>query len=539
MPATHEVSNQPPPLRDFNRFLANPPLRAALAREGAPWADDELIARGVELGSGEWIERGETANRNPPRLRLFDRFGHRLDRFDFDPAWHACLDWLKRQGLAGAAWHDARTGAAVRRAALFQLFAEVECGSLCPATMSHSAVPLLALSPALADPWLRLLQAPVHDGRDLPIAQKSGLLIGMGLTEKQGGSDLRANTTRAVPAGDGWYALTGHKWFFSVPNSDAHLVTAQAADGLSCFFLPRFLPDGRRNAVRIQRTKDKLGDHANASAEVEFDAALAWPIGGEGRGIATIIEMANHTRLDCASGSAGIMHGVFSEALHHARHRHAFGKPLIEQPLMAAVLADLALECAGHSALCLRAAATVDHPGDGGERLLKRLLTPLAKYWICKRTPTVVAEAMEVLGGNGYIEEGPIARPFRQSPLNSIWEGAGNVMCLDLLRVLAREPHAREVLISELERPLGAHPAHDRQVARIKDQLRREPVEAQARWLAEELAVALEASCLLRTPGVLAEAFCNSREAARGQCLGAVAAPALAAGEVLRAVGAG
>ncbi|MBR0565085.1 isovaleryl-CoA dehydrogenase [Azoarcus sp. L1K30] len=511
MPETHHVANQPPPLADFNRFTVNRPLRDALLREGAGWADEELAACGAELGSAEWIARGETANRNLPRLRLFDRVGHRLDSFDFDPAWHQCLDWLKHHGLAGGAWRDTRRGAAVRRAALFQLFAEVECGSLCPTTMSHGAVPVLTRHPEFSTPWAEALQTLTHDPRELPAADKRGILVGMGMTEKQGGSDVRANTTRAEAAGDGWFALTGHKWFFSVPTADAHLVTAQAPGGLSCFLLPRYLPDGRRNTVRIQRAKDKLGDHANASAEVEFDGALARLVGEEGRGIPTVLEMAHHTRLDCANGSAGIMRGALNEAVHHARHRHAFGKALIEQPLMAAVLADLALETAGHSALCLRVAATIDRRASDDDRLLGRLLTPLAKYWVCKRCPAVVAEAMEVLGGNGYIEEGPLARPFRQSPLNSIWEGAGNVMCLDVLRVLAREPHAIDVLVAELERRRSANAAYNRAVVTIKNRLARPHAEAEARHLVTELAIVLEAGCLLGSPGVVGDAFCATR----------------------------
>jgi putative acyl-CoA dehydrogenase len=460
---TGGAANQPPPLEDHNRYLGNRALRAAVAREGAGWADGELAACGAELGSAAWIARGEDANRHPPRLVLFDRYGNRADRFEFHPAWHECLAWLRGHGLAGGTWGDSRPGAHVRRAALFQLFAEVECGSLCPATMSYGAAPLVARTPALAEPWRRLLAAPDYDARFIPAAAKRGVLIGMGMTERQGGSDVRANTTRAEFAGDGWYRLTGHKWFFSAPMCDAFFVTAQAPGGLSCFLLPRFTPDGAVNAIHLQRAKDKLGDHANASAEVEFHGALALLAGEEGRGIATVLEMANYTRLDCASGSAGVMRGALAEALHHARHRRVFGKPLVEQPLMANVLADMALEVAGHTALCLRVAATVDRQqGDEAEAVLKRLLTPLAKYWVCKRTPPLVAEAMEVIGGNGYVEEGRMARPFRQAPLNSIWEGSGNIMCLDLLRALGREARAREVLVAELERARGRNAGHDR-----------------------------------------------------------------------------
>ena len=510
--ATIDSTNQAPPLENHNRYRGHRVLREAVAREGAAWADEELAACGQALGSSHWIAQGDAANRYPPSLHMLDRFGERSDSFEFHPAWHACLHWLKQHGLAGAAWCDERAGAQVRRAALFQLFAEIECGSLCPTTMSHSAAPVLARTPALAEPWRRLLMAAEYDPRDLPAGDKSGLLVGMGMTERQGGSDVRSNTTRAEAAGGGWYRLEGHKWFFSVPMSDAHLVTAQSPGGLSCFFMPRFGPDGRRNGIRIIRAKDKLGDHANASAEVQFDAALALLVGEEGRGLATVLEMANHTRLDCANGSAGIMRGAFAEALHHARHRRAFGKALVDQPLMANVLADMALEVAGHVALCLRVAATVDRRADEGEAALGRLLTPLVKYWVCKRTPALVAEAMEVLGGNGYVEEGRMARPFRQSPLNSIWEGSGNVMCLDVLRALARAPRVTEALVAELERACGHNRTHDRDVTHIKNMLAAGPVECEARHFAERLALVMEASLLLRAgAGPLADTFTTSR----------------------------
>ncbi|HRP95312.1 MAG TPA: acyl-CoA dehydrogenase family protein, partial [Rhodocyclaceae bacterium] len=481
---------------------------------GAGWAEPELREAAGELGRREWIARGEQANLYPPRLRRYDHHGRRLDEFDFHPAWHECLAWLKDKGLGGATWADPRAGAHVRRAALFQLFAEVECGSLCPITMTHGAVPVLAREPLLAEPWLRLAQAPVHDARFIPAAAKRGVLIGMGMTERQGGSDVRANSTRAAAVGDGSWRISGHKWFLSATMSDAFLVTAQAPGGLSCFLLPRLLPDGTRNGLRIERAKDKLGDRANASAEVEFDEALAWPVGEEGRGIATVLEMGNHTRLDCANGSAGLMRAALAEAVHHARHRHAFGRALIEQPLMANVLADIALELEGHIALCLHVAGCVDRERTSEEAAaLRRLLTPVAKYWVCKRTPAVVAEAMEVTGGNGYVEDGPMPRLFRQAPLNSIWEGAGNVMCLDVLRVLAREPRAAAILVAALERPGTAVPAYRRALDAFKAALIGAPAdEASARRLATRIALLMQAALLLADgANPTAEAFCASR----------------------------
>jgi putative acyl-CoA dehydrogenase len=531
MRSTHigqQVLNQPPARQDFDRAAGHRALRDALAREGAAWADAELLACGAELGRSDWIVRGELANRHPPLLKRFDRFGRRADAFEFHPAWHECLDWLKGKGLGGATWADPRPGAHVRRAALFQLFAEVECGSLCPITMTHGAVPVLAREPALAEPWLRLLHAPDYDARALPATAKRGVLIGMGMTERQGGSDVRANTTQAVPAGDGRYRITGHKWFLSATMSDAFVVTAQAPGGLTCLLLPRLLPDGTRNALRIERDKDKLGDRANASAEVEFDDALAWRIGDEGRGIATVLEMGNHTRLDCANGSAGLMRAALAEAVHHARHRHAFGRALIEQPLMANVLADIALEVEGHVALSLHVAGCVDRESVSEDAaLLRRLLTPVAKYWVCKRTPMVVAEAMEATGGNGYVEDGPMPRLFRQSPLNSIWEGAGNIMCLDVLRVLAREPRAADVLVAMLEGPAAREPAYRRALDALKNRLAGPPAaEASARELTAPNALLVQAALLLGDgTSPVAETFCASRlDTAAGHAFGTLAA---------------
>ncbi len=403
------------------------------------------------------------------------------------------------------------------RAALFQLFAEVEGGALCPTTMTYACVPALKREPKLAATWLPKVLSPEYDPRFLPGPQKTGATLGMGMTEKQGGSDVRSNTTFAEPAGhDEWgetYRLTGHKWFLSAPMSDAFLVLAQMGLGLSCFFVPRFLPDGTVNAIRIQRLKDKLGDRSNASSEVEFWNAQGWLVGEAGRGIPTILEMGTWTRLDCVLGSAGLMRSAISIALHHAHHRSVFGKPLVQQPLMMNVLADLALETEAAQSLALRLAGAFDRRSDEREALLMRLLTPAAKYWVCKRGPTLAAEAMEVLGGNGYVEENQMAGIYRQIPVNSIWEGSGNVMCLDVLRALRKHPETVNALLSEIEPASGRHEAFDRHVSWLKDNLlSREHNEASGRRLTQGIALGMQGALLLRhAPDDVAEAFCASR----------------------------
>jgi putative acyl-CoA dehydrogenase len=512
-PATHAIENQAEPLEEVNLYALNLALQEAVAREGAGWAHDELLAAGAELGTREWMKRGDAANRNPPVLHAFDRAGRRRDVFEFHPAWHECLRWLKAKGVDTGAWADPRRGAHVRRAALFQLFAEVEDGSLCPTTMTYGVVPPISRSPELAREWMHLLLSREYDERFLPAPRKRGVMMGMGVTEKQGGSDVRANTTRADPAGGGWHRLVGHKWFLSATMCDAFLVTAHAPRGLSCFLLPRFLPDGTQNPLHLVRAKDKLGDRSNAGAEVELPGTLAFLVGEEGRGIPTVIEMATYTRLDCANGSAGIMRAAVSLALHHARQRHAFGRPLSEQPLMRNVLADMAIEAEAHAALAMRVAGAFDRQGDAREDAIRRILTPVAKYWVTKRCPHLVAEAMEVLGGNGYIEDGPMARLFRQSPLNAIWEGAGNVMCLDVVRAMAKDREALPALEAELSAAAGRHPAYDRFVAALEGELSRsDEVEGRSRRLVERAALAVQASLLLRhAPGFVAEAFCASR----------------------------
>ncbi|HEY7945182.1 MAG TPA: isovaleryl-CoA dehydrogenase [Casimicrobiaceae bacterium] len=510
-------ANQPPPFEGRNLYLGDRALRAAVERGGAAWANDNLTEWGAALGSAEVFALAARANRLVPELRTHDRFGNRVDEVGFDPAWHELMMLAMIEGEHSSPWTDERAGAQVARAAAYLMHAEVENGTQCPLTMTFAAVPVLrrhaGAAPWLADDWLPRIVSRDYDPRALPVSQKTSALIGMGMTERQGGSDVRANTTRAEPAGGGEYRLTGHKWFFSAPMCDAHLVLAQAPEGLSCFLLPRVLPDGTRNAVRLQRLKDKLGNRSNASCEVEFDDAAGWLLGDEGRGVQTIIEMVQHTRLDCAIGSAGLVKSAAAQALHHARHRRAFGKRLAEQPLMQNVLADLTVEAEAAVASALRLAATFDAGAGEPERALARLATPALKYWLCKRAPMVAAEAIEVLGGNGYVEESALPRLYREAPLNSIWEGSGNIMCLDVLRAVRREPDAVAALKDELALARGADARLDRHLARLTDTLADGALdEAGARRLAGDIALALAASLLVRSaPAPVADAFCASR----------------------------
>ncbi len=510
---THEVTNQAPPLVDLDLFGTDRALVEAVTREGADWALPDLHAFGTRLGSAETIELGRQANAYPPVLRSFDRFGRRLDEVEFHPAYHALMALAVGQGLHTAPWAEPRPGAHVARAAGVILQCQVEAGVQCPTTMTYGAVPALQRDAAIAQDWLPLLYSRNYDRHLRPAPEKTGVMMGMGMTEKQGGSDLRSNTTRAEPIGGAAYAISGHKWFFSAPMCDAFLILAQAPAGLTCFFLPRFLPDGTKNAIHLQRLKDKLGNKSNASSEVEFHGAIAWPLGEEGRGVPTIIEMGNYTRLDCALGSTGLLRGAVAQATHHAAHRSAFQKRLIDQPLMSNVLADLAVESEAATALMMRLARAYDRQDDPAETALRRLLTPAAKYWICKRLPMAAAEAMEVLGGNGYVEEAPLARIFRESPLNSIWEGSGNVMCLDVLRAAARTPDALDILFAELAPAGGADRHFDAHVEALKDRIARDGLaENQARHFVESLVLALQGALLLRQgdPDV-ADAFCASR----------------------------
>jgi putative acyl-CoA dehydrogenase len=539
---THEVFNQAAPFADVNLFRCDPALRESLEREGGGWAAGTLDALGARLGSADAQELARLANEFTPRLVNFDRAGHRIDEIEFHPAWHSLMRMLIENGAHSLPWEggegERQAGAQVARAAAYLLFGQLENGSQCPVTMTYASVPALRQNPAIAARWLPKILSREYDPRSLPMEQKRGALIGMGMTEKQGGTDVRANTTRAAmldPAqaksrfgeeGEGAHVIVGHKWFFSAPQCDAHLVLAQldagsSADGsppgLSCFFVPRFLPDGSRNDIRVQRLKNKLGNRSNASSEVEFCDAIGWMIGREGRGIPTILEMGSHTRLDCVTGTAGIMRAALCHALHHARGRSAFGRPLAEQPLMQNVLADLALESEAATAFALRLARCYDRQDDPFEVLLGRILTPAGKYWLCKRGPAFGAEAMEVMGGNGYVEDGPLARLYREFPVNSIWEGSGNVMCLDVLRAFGKSPEAGAALARELGLAAGLDARYDAWCARLRADL--EPganpgavSESGARRLAERLVVGVQAGVLLRhAPAYVAEAFVASR----------------------------
>ena len=522
---THEVQNQAPPFVNVNLYACDPALQEALVREGGGWAAAQLEALGARLGSAEVQELARLANLHGPTLTGFDRAGHRVDDIEFHPAWHALMGIAVGAGLHAAPWSEPRPGGQVARAAQYLLLGQAENGIQCPLTMTYAAVPALRRAPALAAIWLPKMLAREYDPRPLPIHLKRGALVGMGMTEKQGGSDLRANTTCATPlapgqegaSGEGAWRIVGHKWFYSVPQADAHLVLArcegEAAGGLGCFLVPRFLLDGRRNAVRVQRLKDKLGNRSNASSEVEFCGALGWLIGAPGRGIPTILDMGGHTRLDCVLGSAGIMRAALCHALHHARGRMAFGRPLIEQPLMRNVLADLALESEAATALALRLARCFDEKDDAAQAALARVLTPAGKYWICKRGPGFGFEAMEVLGGSGFVEDAPLARLYRELPVNSIWEGSGNVMCLDVLRALSRSPAAREALAAELALGYGLHEAFDAYAAQLlSDLATAQPEEFGARVLAECIVLAVQAALLLRhAPPFVAHAFVQSR----------------------------
>jgi len=527
VPPTHEVLNQPPPLVGYDLYDADPALASALHREGAGWAEDRVRALGALAGSPEAIGWGEAADTHPPKLRTHDRYGRRVDEVEFHPAWHRLLGTAVRHGLHAAPWRDPRPGAQVARAAGFYLWSQVEAGHGCPVSMTFAAVPALRAAGGLAAEWEPKLTALAYEPGLAPLAAKAGALCGMAMTEKQGGSDVRANTTAAVPAGDDLWRLTGHKWFCSAPMSDAFLVLAQAPAGLSCFLVPRVLPDGARNGFHLQRLKDKLGNRANASAEVELDGAAARLVGEAGRGLAAILEMVNHTRLDCVVGSAALMRQAAAQATHHAAHRSAFGRRLADQPLMTNVLADLAVESEAATLLAMRVAGAFDRAaGDPAEASLRRLATAVAKYWVCKRAPAVAAEALECLGGNGYVEDSGLPRLYREAPLNSLWEGAGNINSLDVLRVLARQPESLEVLLAEVAPARAAEPRLDRAAVAVERELAAAPdpvgLQAGARRLVERLGALLQGALLVRFghPAV-ADAFCASRLAGdHGAALG-------------------
>ena len=518
MNATHEVFNQPEPLVDVNLFEGNRALQDAL-RFNAPALDvAALRALGQQVGSAGMQQHARLANVYKPQLRTHDRFGRRIDQVEFHPSYHALMSAATAAGLHGTPWAQAAPSPHLHRAAAFMLFTELEPSILCPISMTYAVTPALQGNPAIYADWAPQLTSRAYDPALRRWKDKPGVTVGMGMTEKQGGSDVRANTTQAVPEGcDGWgqrFTVTGHKWFFSAPMCDAFLILAQTPAGLSCLFLPRVLPDGTLNRLFIQRLKDKLGNQANASSEVEFAGATAWLVGEEGRGVPQILAMGTLTRLDCALGTSGLMRQALSLALDHTAQRMAFGKRLIEQPLMRNVLADLALESEAATALALRLASSFDRPDDEHERIMQRLLTPVAKFWICKRGSAFAQEAMECLGGNGYVEEGGegiLARIYREMPVNSIWEGAGNIMALDLLRAL-RKADAAAALAHELAPAKGMHPALDHLAARLPTRVEQMATAMEARRLAQDVALAVQAALLAQTaPAAVFGAFCDSR----------------------------
>ncbi|MDR3100714.1 MAG: isovaleryl-CoA dehydrogenase [Paraburkholderia sp.] len=538
---THEVTNQAPPLADYNLFTTDVALGEALARAGADWHREALARHGATLGAAATLALADLANRHAPELHTHSPRGERIDALEFHPAWHELLALLRAEGLHALPFSEPRPGAMAARCAGYFLHAQLESGSLCPLTMTFASIPVLQREPALFEALREPLYAREHDPRDVPLATKRSMMIGMGMTEKQGGSDVRSNRTLARPAGvasgrGAAYLLTGHKWFFSAPQCDAHLVLARSTEheGLSCFFVPRFKPDGTKNAVHVQRLKDKLGNRSNASSEVEFFDAWGVMVGDEGRGIATIIEMANYTRLDCVIGSAALMRAALVQAIHHARHRSAFGRALADQPLMQNVLADLALESEAATVLFMRlaqafeesasmdtaanAARAAGASAEESERALearawRRIVTPAAKFWVCKRALAFTGEAMEVWGGNGYVEEGPMARFYREAPVNSIWEGSGNVMCLDVLRALERDADAAQALFLAWRREAAGHPALGAALDQLSVLLNGAPGtrEASARHIAQQIVLIAQAMLLRAGPPEVAEAFIATR----------------------------
>ena len=520
-PDTHTVLNQSTPYRDVNLFTSDRVLRAAVEREGGSEAVPRLMTLGATAGSAEAFERGRLANENPPKLRAFDDKGRRLDIVEYHPAYHECMALSVAEGLHCGSFEPLkdgggpRPGANVARAAGSYVVAQMEAGHCCPITMTNASIATLRLQPEIARQWLPRILTRSYDPRFRPSAEKTGVTIGMGMTEKQGGTDVRANTTRAEPAGNGGpggeFLLTGHKWFLSAPMSDAFLMLAQTGKGPSCFLVPRFLPDGSVNPLRFQRLKAKLGNRSNASSEVEFDGVHGWLIGEEGRGVASIIEMVTCTRLDCTVSSAGLMRLCLATAIHNCSERQVFGKRLTEQPMMQSVLADLALDSEAATALAFRLARSFDQQGDAGEDAWRRVMTPVTKYWVCKIAPAFAYEAMECLGGNGYVEEGTLARVYREVPVNAIWEGSGNVMCLDVLRAVARdrEPAARllEQLVGETRGLPGAAAA----AKGIADMLSSPEGERHARRAVEMLALLAATAALNATAPELAAAFAEAR----------------------------
>ena len=513
MTATHEVLNQTPPLVGHDTS-ANPALREGLEREGAGWALAEVSELGRLAGTADAQELGRTAERNKPVLHTHDRYGHRIDEVSYDAAYHELMRTAVAHGLHGAPWADERPGSHVARAAKFMAW-NVDAGHTCPISMTYAVVPALRANPALSAQLEPLLTNRTYDPGLRDPATKRGLVAGMSMTEKQGGSDVRANTTTASPQSDGTHSLVGHKWFTSAPMSDVFLTLAQAPGGLSCFLVPRVLPGGGRNAMALVRLKDKLGNRSNASSEIEYDGAAGWLVGEEGHGVRTIVEMVNMTRLDCVIGAAAGMRTAVLQATHHARHRSAFGRPLVQAPLMRSVLADLAVESEAATTAMMRLAGANDRAvrGDQGEAALRRIALAVTKYHVCKRAPVVAGEALECLGGNGYIEDSDMPRLYREMPLLSIWEGSGNVAALDALRALAREPHTLDAYLGEVEQAEGADRRFDDALARLKKELTSfDDLELRARRIVEQLALVFQGSLLVRhSPDAVADAFCASR----------------------------
>lgn len=519
---THELSNLSSELCDYNMYTEDAALRAAVQREGGQWADPELGEFGRLTGSADYLELGRLANQFTPELDTHDRFGKRIDLVQFHPAYHQLMKTSIEHGLHASPWTDPGPGAHVARAAKTYLHTQVEAGHGCPITMTFAAVPALRLQPDLASVWEPKITARVYDPRNVPVAQKQGLTIGMAMTEKQGGSDVRSNSTRAYPLGGGGpgqaYELVGHKYFVSAPMCDAFLVLAQAPGGLSCFLLPRWRPDGSKNPLQVLRLKKKMGNASNASCETELRGTLAWMVGEEGRGVRNIIEMVSMTRFDCMIGSSAGMRMAASQALHHCSVRSAFGKLLNQQPLMQNVLADLALESEAAMTLTMRIARAMDQRADEHEDLLVRLVTAVGKYWICKRTPNHAYEAMECIGGSGVMEDSMMPRLYREAPVNTIWEGSGNVQCLDVLRALSKTPAVLDAFFAEVAQARGAHPVLDRFVASLATDLKDlQELEYRARDVVDRMALALQAALLVRHgPAFVGDAFCHSRLAQLG-----------------------
>lgn len=518
VPHTHEVRNQPPPLTDYNAFDGDTALCEAVQREGAQWARDTLSEAGARTGSAEVLEWGYLANECKPQLHAFDRQGHRIDTVRYHESYHKLMAMSLEAGLHCSPWTQPGPGAHVARAAREYLHAQVDAGHGCPVTMTFASVPAIRTTPALAESWLPKILTPGYDPRNVPHTEKQSLTIGMGMTEKQGGSDVRSNTTRAWPVGretgsGAAYELLGHKWFTSAPMCDGFLMLAQSTGGLSCFLVPRWRPDGTKNPMQIQRLKNKSGNVSNASSEIELRGALGWMVGDEGRGVPAIIQMVAMTRFDCMVGSTAGMRQAVAQAIHHCQHRAAFGKTLAEQPAMANVLADLQLEVEGALALTMRMARALDHADDPHEKLLLRLGLPVGKYWICKRHPGHAYEAMECIGGNGVMDDFIMARIYRDAPINAIWEGSGNVQALDLLRAMAKSPDAVAAWFVELEQARGAHPLLDAAVDQLSSALEdRDDLEFRARSLTEAMALTMQAAQLVRAGNrTVSEAFIQSR----------------------------